>query len=396
LISKNLKTVDTTFPNSLIITKCAMILKARMKLTILDKIVLTLNCIVALALLMSYLAPVTDPRKFWIVAILGLAYPLLLLVNAVLIVFWFFRLRLFMLISAICILIGCNILTANFGFHYPTFTDKKPFGGAIRIMAYNVHGFGGFDKTSAKSTEGEIMSLISEEQPDIINIEEFYEDVSTRATIYSSLKKIIKPGYHYFKPYDFTQWDSTGIAIFSKFPITNHGSISSSKDTDQNQAIFADVKKGNTIFRVYCLHLQPTEFNDQEHQYIKSLQHGKLNFHESKVVGNKLRLAFIKRSYEVSLIKQHMARCPYPYIIAGDFNDTPISYAVNQMSEGLKNAFIEKGTGPGITYYGDFPNYQIDYILFNAKFKIIDYEIIKKKISDHYPVMSDLSLQPVK
>ena len=56
-------------------------------------------------------------------------------------------------------------------------------------------------------------------------------------------------------------------------------------------------------------------------------------------------------------------QCPYPYIISGDFNDTPSSYAVNQMAKGFKNAFREKGTGLGRTYNGDFPNYQIDYIM---------------------------------
>jgi len=367
--------------------------KASGKLSVLDKIILTVNCVAALALLMSYLAPITDPRSFWIIAILGLAYPLLLLVNVLMIIYWFFRSKRYTLVSVICILIGFKVLIANFGFHIPNFFDKKPSNNTIRIMAYNVHGFGGFDKTNAKSIEGEIMRLINDEQPDIVNMEEFYEDVLTRTTIDSSLKKIMKSNYHYFKPYDFTQWDSTGIAIFSKFPILNHGSILSAKDTDQTQAIFADVKKGNSIFRVYCLHLQSTRFDDQEHQYLKSLQHGKVNLHESKVIGSKLKLAFIKRSYEVSLIKQHIELCPYPYIIAGDFNDTPISYSVNQMSKGIKNAFIEKGTGLGITYYGDFPNFQIDYILCSSKFNVINYQIIKKKISDHYPVISDLSLQ---
>jgi len=92
-------------------------------------------------------------------------------------------------------------------------------------------------------------------------------------------------------------------------------------------------------------------------------------------------------------IKEDAAKCPYPYIISGDFNDTPTSYAVNKMSEGLKNAFCEKGSGFGRTYNGDFPNYQIDYIMASPAFNVLSYQIIEKKLSDHYPVRSDLVLK---
>ena len=92
-------------------------------------------------------------------------------------------------------------------------------------------------------------------------------------------------------------------------------------------------------------------------------------------------------------IKDHAAQCPYPYIISGDFNDTPSSYAVNAMAQGLKNAFHEKGSGFGRTYNGSFPNYQIDYIMASPQFEVTDYQIIEKRLSDHYPVRSDLALK---
>ena len=63
------------------------------------------------------------------------------------------------------------------------------------------------------------------------------------------------------------------------------------------------------------------------------------------------------------------------------------------MSKGLKNAFCEKGSGFGRTYNGDFPNYQIDYIMASPAFDVLDYDIIEKKLSDHYPVCSDLLLK---
>ena len=63
------------------------------------------------------------------------------------------------------------------------------------------------------------------------------------------------------------------------------------------------------------------------------------------------------------------------------------------MSSGLKNAFYEKGSGMGRTYNGDFPNYQIDYIMASPQFNIGSYQIIEKKLSDHYAIYSDLLLK---
>jgi endonuclease/exonuclease/phosphatase family metal-dependent hydrolase len=62
------------------------------------------------------------------------------------------------------------------------------------------------------------------------------------------------------------------------------------------------------------------------------------------------------------------------------------------MSEGLHNSFRKKGSGLGITYNGDFPNFQIDYILASPEFEIRNYLITDKKLSDHYPVRSDVEL----
>ena len=107
-----------------------------------------------------------------------------------------------------------------------------------------------------------------------------------------------------------------------------------------------------------------------------------------------LRNAFLKRSNQVDLMKAHMKTCKIPFIVAGDFNDTPASYAVTQMTDSLKNTFKEQGTGFGKTYNGKFPNFQIDYIATTQTIDVVNYRIIEAKLSDHFPVRSDLRLNP--
>ena len=113
----------------------------------------------------------------------------------------------------------------------------------------------------------------------------------------------------------------------------------------------------------------------------------------SKKIGIRLKKAFIKRGEQVKILKADTEKCTIPYIIAGDFNDTPISYTVNTISAGMKNSFREKGSGFGVTYNGEFPNFQIDYILTSPEFSIKNYLIVDKKLSDHYAVRTDLELK---
>jgi endonuclease/exonuclease/phosphatase family metal-dependent hydrolase len=63
------------------------------------------------------------------------------------------------------------------------------------------------------------------------------------------------------------------------------------------------------------------------------------------------------------------------------------------MTDSLKNTFVEQGRGLGKTYNGKFPNFQIDYIAATSHFDVANYHIIKAKLSDHFPVRSDLRLK---
>jgi endonuclease/exonuclease/phosphatase family metal-dependent hydrolase len=85
-----------------------------------------------------------------------------------------------------------------------------------------------------------------------------------------------------------------------------------------------------------------------------------------------------------------MASCKYPILICGDFNDPPYSYAYNTISHELKDCYTEKGKGFGISYNGSFLPYRIDYILHSKYFECLKYSMVRKKLSDHYPVVVTL------
>jgi len=371
-----------------------MITKKKKKLPFFDRVVLWVNCGMGGALLISYLAPVINPATCWPVAFFGLAYPLLLLTNLILIVYWLLRKSKWALLSTVCILIGWNMLNNNIGFRRPAKQINETDSNTIRVMSYNVHDFKKYGSVNDISTKHEILELIEHEQPDIIGFEEFYTRNKGQYDLVDSLKRILNTDHFYFKPFMSNGADALGMALFSKYPIINNGLIWLNEKNNLNQCIYIDVKKQSGIFRIYLIHLQSISFEPEDYKYLNGLsKQGKADMLSSRRIGSKLKRAFIKRSQQVALIIKHTATCPYPYIITGDFNDTPSSYAVNQISKGLKNAFREKGSGLGRTYNGDFPNYQIDYILATKQFDVLTYGVIRKKLSDHYPIYSDVRLK---
>lgn len=367
----------------------------KQRLTFIDKIFLWLNFFLCACLLLSYLAPVADPAKYWLIAFFGLAYPMLLVGSIIFIIYWLLRKSIWVLLPVICIAVGWSVLNKNIGFRTGSASVGPPPPHDIRIMTYNVHNFKRYGAKNDVSTKQEILAIINEHQPDVIGFQEFYSRKHGKYDMVDSIQYILHTVNYYFEEFQANGDEAIGMAMFSKYPIIAHGLITLSEEKGSgNQCLYIDVKKGTQIFRVYSVHLQSIKFDPEDYRYLNMVSgQGKADMGSTKRLGSKLKIAFIKRSAQVAKIKEHAAACPYPYIISGDFNDTPSSFAVNQMSNGLKNAFCEKGSGLGRTYNGDFPNYQIDYIMASPVFDVMDYHIIEKKLSDHYPVCSDLALK---
>jgi endonuclease/exonuclease/phosphatase family metal-dependent hydrolase len=302
------------------------------------------------------------------------------------------------LLSLVCILIGWNTLNNNIGLRLSVKKIEHRDSNVFRVMTYNVHSFKKYGSNNDISTVQDILEIIKHQQPDIIGFEEFFTRKKGPYALVDSVRKTLNTKNEYFVSFipdaGVDSYESFGMALYAKYPIVNKGIIWLNERRNLNQCIYIDVKKNNRIFRVYAIHLQSISLERQDYKSIVvASKQGKADMHSLRRIGGKLKHAFLNRSQQVALFKQQIAGCPYPYIVMGDFNDTPSSYALSQMSKGLKNAFREKGSGLGRTYNGDVPNYQIDYILTSQEFDVLTYGVIRKKASDHYPVYSDLRLR---
>jgi endonuclease/exonuclease/phosphatase family metal-dependent hydrolase len=364
--------------------------------TFVDKVVRVIAILMAVFLLIGCIAGNVDPRENRLIAFFGLAYPFLLLLNIFMLAWWCIRGRwLFAVLTVLVIGLGWRALTATFSVTGEEGIGPKADAAHIRMMTYNVHSFRPYDTENLEDVKSQMLKLIEAENPDIICLQEYFTRKKGSYDMTDSLKKILNTDEYYFLPATKNEYEATGLAIFSKYPIKNKGHIVFEPGKGGNESIYVDVEKNKKRFRIYNVHLQSISFNKQDYQYLDKIKK-KMDpeLVPSKRILSMLNTAFLKRSAQVDLMKAHMETCKIPFLIAGDFNDTPASYAVTQLTTSLNNSFKEKGKGLGRTYNGKFPNFQIDYIATTKDFNIINQRIVEAELSDHFPVRSDLSLNP--
>jgi endonuclease/exonuclease/phosphatase family metal-dependent hydrolase len=84
---------------------------------------------------------------------------------------------------------------------------------------------------------------------------------------------------------------------------------------------------------------------------------------------------------------------PYPVILCGDLNDTPVSYCYRQFSRTLYDSFVESGNGIGQTYIGVVPSNRIDYIFHSEEFETANFTTHQVNYSDHKPISVEIGFK---
>jgi endonuclease/exonuclease/phosphatase family metal-dependent hydrolase len=183
-----------------------------------------------------------------------------------------------------------------------------------------------------------------------------------------------------------------GLALFCKYPMVNRGRIDLESGT--STCCYADILFREDTLRVYNLHLQSTRLSDQQYGFLDTLKlrYDDQQMEEFRDLSVRLRDAFVKRAAQADIVKTHTDSCPYPLILCGDFNDTPVSYTCRTIRKGLQDVFAEAGWGVGRTYVGRFPSFRIDYIFCSDAFEALHFNNKKLRLSDHYPVTGFLRL----
>jgi len=356
---------------------------------------LILNAVFILLLLISYTAYKISPETFWPISIVGLAYPVLLVVNIFFVVWWAVLKKRYFLLSLATILAGYNQLRATFAFHFSNHATNAAATDGIKLMTYNVRLFDLYNWTQNLNSRENIFALLKKESPDILCLQEFYQSDGTAFDNVAKLQKELRAN-NIHVAYSHTERvrDHWGIATCSTYPIINRITIRTGF-TGGNLCLATDIVKGSDTIRVFNVHLESIRFKPEDYKFVENFGSDKetQELEKSKRLMKKFSIAAQRRARQAETLRKEIENSPYKVIVCGDFNDTPTSYTYYTVRGNLRDAFIDNGSGMSGTYAGKLPSFRIDYILHDKKFKSSGYEVIKEELSDHYPVKSLIEIR---
>lgn len=335
----------------------------------------SLNILLIVVTFIAYILPFLAPKIFPILSVLTLIMPLFFILNGLFFIYWLFQFKKRVILSGIVLLIGITFINKFYKFSakvYPE--DEKDFV----VMSYNVRLFNLFKWIDKEDVPGAMLEFINDKNPDILCIQEFSSSATIDLKVYRH-KYILMTGNQI----------KTGQAIFSKFPIIDQGNIVF--PNSNNNVIYADIKKGKDIIRVYNMHLQSIKISPDVDEINDNIE--VINKSKSQMLYKRISKAFTQQQQQAEIFKEHESRCEYPVIICGDMNNSAYSYVYRNIKGKLKDSFEEAGTGFGQTYKFKYYPARIDYIFVDENMIVKEFQSFPEmKDSDHFPIMAKLSL----
>tara|TARA_B100001250_G_scaffold81365_1_gene67029 strand:- start:23694 stop:24740 length:1047 start_codon:yes stop_codon:yes gene_type:complete len=343
------------------------------KLSIINRLLYFINSVSLFLLIISYLCPYISPRIFWPISFVGLIFPLLYIINILFTLYWLIGFKKPIWANIIILLIGIGNVNNYLGTSPNNSTSEEN----IKILSYNVRLFNKYNWLPEDNIQERIFNLFETEDADILCIQEFYNTKKTRNLRYPyrhiSLLNKSNQGH---------------MAIYSKYIQIKKETISIKEEKMNNTCIYSDmIIRGDTV-RVYNVHLASNWFNNSDYSFIQNPKKEKFKKGISGII-KRMKSSYKNRAKEVDVIIQHMNKSPFPLIVCGDFNDTPLSYAYNTIKANLEDAFSVSAKGIGASYV-NIPALRIDYILHDSTFNSTNYQIHNQILSDHYAVSSEI------
>jgi endonuclease/exonuclease/phosphatase family metal-dependent hydrolase len=335
-----------------------------------------LNIGLAVLTVIAYVLPFLAPKIFPLLSVLTLFMPLFFVLNGLFFLYWAFQLKKRMILSGLVLLMGITFINKFYKFSAKSFLESEK---DFTVMSYNVRLFNLFKWLDREDVPLQILGFINEKNPDIVCIQEYSSSANIDLKVYRH-------------SYIFTEGDKikTGQAIFSKFPILNQGNIVF--PNSNNNVVFADIKRGKDIIRVYNMHLQSIKISPDVNEISENIDG--INKEKSQILFIRISKAFKQQQQQAEIFKKHKKECKYPIIICGDMNNSAFSYVYRNIKGELKDSFEEAGVGFGATYKFKYYPARIDYIFADGTMKVKEFETFSKfENSDHYPILAKLSLE---
>ncbi|SFI25160.1 endonuclease/exonuclease/phosphatase family protein [Halpernia frigidisoli] len=309
-------------------------------------------------LLGNFLNIYVSPKTIPYLNFLSLAFPVLMILNLILILFWIllWKKRAFFFIILSLFLIKPTSRIINFN-------KEKKENANLKIITLNAHA----GDLGRKNIE----DFIDKEDPDILFLQE--------------AGPISKP--YNFKSLEYKKTENI-VFFYSKY------SILDSKDwlpKDNAHVKSYDISIRGKIYRFINIYLEPFYLNKS---MVKPSENQDINEDKFKSLIKTMIPAFKSHQTQVAEIRKAVDNSPYPVIMAGDFNSVPNSYEYYHAGKGLQDAFEVVGSGSATSFHDwKFP-IRIDYVFASKEITPISYKVDRStRLSDHFPVIATFKIK---
>ena len=255
---------------------------------------------------------------------------------------------------------------------------------SFEVTTFNVRRLDEFEWLDGDQTRQDIAAWLAEQPDGIWCFQEFPK--RGKATLRSA-------GFSWLKPRRrlFTWPREAGPALASSYPVKDWTTFMfEDEDAGQGRVLQADVETPAGLVRVFNVHLQSLHF---DHADYDAVEEGPSREQGARLWGL-ITDASKARALQAQELVRRMEESPYPVIVAGDFNDTPMSYAMHALrGSRAEDTFAAASFGPGGTHLGAIPGLRIDGILADTTLQCVSHHTHGVVMSDHRPVTAVLQAQ---
>ena len=329
------------------------------------------------------------PAEHPLVSTVGMAFPILLLINLAFLLFWL----IFKWTRAWVPAVGFILAYVPISIYMPINVSEAPPEGALKLVSYNVCSYGG----NYKYEQGfeKVRDYLIDEKADIVCLQEdndswrryCFKQYEERGLTYNDTLELC---------HDQTRFNCLGI--HTRFPIVRREKIDyPTASNNGSVAWWLKVDKDTVI--VVNNHFESCHLSQADREQYRQLLKGEVASDsvraESQLLMVKLAEANAIRSRQIEAVCDYVSQhiMDYPIILCGDFNDNPISFSRHEMAKQLRDCFVETGRGVGLSYNQKAFSFRIDHIFCSPD--ITPYQCYidtKMDASDHYPVVCWLKI----
>lgn len=328
----------------------------------------------------DHVNPATHPM----LSLVGLAFPIMMLINIGFLIFWLIFCKRMVIIPFVGFIIAYAPVRTYIPFNMP---HETPIG-AIKVMSYNVHYFGGRGGKFDPQAADDILSYLEKTKPDILCLQE--DNGWVRSQIQERLDSIFP---HSDRASFGESEEQSSLGIYTRFPIIRKEIIPYKSKGNGSCAYYIDVN--GKIVAVVNNHFESNCLTAADKSKYKAILKGDVETDsaksETRYIAAKLADASRRRAPQVDAVHEYVEKIKkkYPVVVVGDFNDNPISYTRRVMAQGLTDCYVETARGLGLSYNQKGFYVRIDNIMCSDHFTPYNCHVDNKiSASDHNPIVS--------